>query len=346
MRTGVATGDRSERQSAAGDALGGGRSLPAVVEEFLAIDVEARPMDANAAGELARRYPEWDYRLQDHRVNWCRVIERAADRGSDECVSGTLTTHQSTVRLLRRFFEGLRPPAIRRLAGQPDGEDLDIDAVVRRTAEQRAGFEGGDRIYVRHEKRERDVAVVFLVDVSGSTGRHIESGRRVIDVERESLVLLCEALDAVGDQYALYAYSGQGRTSVEVQAIKEFDEPLGITTAQRLGGLSPRQQNRDGAAIRHAVAKLKQRDVKTRLLVLLSDGRPLDGDYKDEYALEDTKAALQEARRDGIHPFCVTIDREADHYVRRMYGQVAYTVIDRVESLPAKLPRIYQRLAT
>lgn len=344
-RTGVANGDRSERQSAAGDALGGGRSLPAVVEEFLAIDVEARPMDANAAGELARRYPEWDYRLQDHRVNWCRVIERAADRGSDECVSGTLTTHQSTVRLLRRFFEGLRPPAIRRLAGQPDGEDLDIDAVVRRTAEQRAGFEGGDRIYVRHEKRERDVAVVFLVDVSGSTGRHIESGRRVIDVERESLVLLCEALDAVGDQFALYAYSGQGRTSVEVQAIKEFDEPLGITTAQRLGGLSPRQQNRDGAAIRHAVAKLKQRDVKTRLLVLLSDGRPLDGDYKDEYALEDTKAALQEARRDGIHPFCVTIDREADQYVRRMYGQVAYTVIDRVESLPAKLPRIYQRLA-
>jgi nitric oxide reductase activation protein len=222
---------------------------------------------------------------------------------------------------------------------------LDIDAVVRRTAEQRAGFEGGDRIYVRHEKRERDVAVVFLVDVSGSTGRHIESGRRVIDVERESLVLLCEALDAVGDQFALYAYSGQGRTSVEVQAIKEFDEPLGITTAQRLGGLSPRQQNRDGAAIRHAVAKLKQRDVKTRLLVLLSDGRPLDGDYRDEYALEDTKAALQEARRDGIHPFCVTIDREADQYVRRMYGQVAYTVIDRVESLPAKLPRIYQRLA-
>jgi nitric oxide reductase NorD protein len=345
-RTGVATGDRSERQSAAGDALGGGRSLPAVVEEFLAIDVEARPMDANAAGELARRYPEWDYRLQDHRVNWCRVIERAADRGSDECVSGTLTTHQSTVRLLRRFFEGLRPPAIRRISGQPDGEDLDIDAVVRRTAEQRAGFEGSDRIYVRHEKRERDVAVVFLVDVSGSTGRHIESGRRVIDVERESLVLLCEALDAVGDQYALYAYSGQGRTSVEVQAIKEFDEPLGIATAQRLGGLSPRQQNRDGAAIRHAVAKLKQRDVKTRLLVLLSDGRPLDGDYKDEYALEDTKAALQEARRDGIHPFCVTIDREADQYLRRMYGQVAYTVIDRVESLPAKLPRIYQRLAT
>jgi nitric oxide reductase activation protein len=345
-RTGIRTGAAGEQRSSTGDALGGGRLLPAVVEDVLALEVDAAPLEADREAERVRRYPEWDYRLQDHRVNWCRVVERAADRGSDECVSGTLTAHGSTVRLLRRYFEGLRPPAFRRVPGQSEGEELDIDAVVRRAADQRAGLEGTDRIYVRHDRKERDVAAAFLVDVSGSTGRRIEGGRRIIDVEKESLVLLCEALDAVGDQYALYAYSGQGRGSVEVRTIKEFDEPLGTTTAQRLGGLSPCQQNRDGAAIRHAVANLKQRDVKTRLLVLLSDGRPLDGDYKDEYALEDTKAALREARREGVHPFCVTIDREADQYVRRMYGEVEYTVIDRIESLPGRLPRVYQRLAT
>ena len=345
-RSGAPAGDRPERQSPGGEPVGGGRSLPSVVEEVLAIEVDARPREADDANERIYRYPEWDYRLQDHRIHWCRVVERSAERGSDECVSGTLTAHQSAVRLLRRFFEGLRPPAFRRLAGQPDGEDLDVDALVRRAAEQRAGFEGSDRIYVRREKKERDVAVAFLIDVSGSTGRQVEHGRRVIDVEKESLILLCEALDAVGDQYALYAYSGQGRATVDVQIIKNFDERLGTTTAERLGGLSPRQQNRDGAAIRHAVAKLKQRDVKTRVLVLLSDGRPLDGEYKDEYALEDTKAALREAKREGIHPYCVTIDREAHSYVRRMYGQVEYTVIDRVESLPGRLPRIYQRLTT
>ncbi|HEY7130512.1 MAG TPA: VWA domain-containing protein [Nitrospira sp.] len=344
--SGARTGAGGEQHSPDGDALGGGRSLPAVVEEMLALEVDAPAPETNPEDEQVRRYHEWDYRLQDHRVNWCRVVERDADRGSDECVSGTLNAHGSTVRLLRRYFEGLRPPAFGRIGGQSDGEELDIDAVVRRAAEQRAGFEGSDRVYIRHEKKERDVAAAFLVDVSGSTGRQIESGRRIIDVEKESLVLLCEALEAVGDQYALYAYSGQGRGSVEIRTIKEFDERLGTTTAQRLGGLSPCQQNRDGAAIRHTVAKLKQRDVRTRLLVLLSDGRPLDGDYKDEYALEDTKAALREARREGIHPFCVTIDREADQYVRRMYGEVEYTVIDRIESLPGRLPRVYQRLAT
>ena len=336
-----------EEQSLGRDLLGGGDSLPAVVEELLTLDVQPQLRHESAVpGGQTIRYPEWDYMLQDYRVNWCRVLERPADSGSDETVSATLTAHRSDIRSLRRFFEGLRPPAFRRLAGQADGEDLDLDAVVRRAAEQAAGFEGSDRVYVRREKKDRDVAVALLVDVSGSTGRQLEGGRRVIDVERDSLVLLCEALEAVGDQYALYAYSGQGRGSVDVLMIKGFDERLGPATAQRLGGLSPRQQNRDGAAIRHAVAALMRREAKTRLLLLLSDGRPLDGDYKEEYALEDTKAALREANRHGIHPFCVTIDREADGYMRRMYGDVHYTVIDRVESLPARLPRIYRRFAT
>ena len=347
-RSGAGQGShRGQQESTSGDVLGGGRSLPSTVEELLALDVEQQPApEFNGQGERAARYPEWDHTIQDYRVNWCRVVERSAEAGSDDTVSATLTAHRSSIKGLRRFFESLRPPAFRRVAGQADGEDLDIDAVVRRAAEQRAGCEGSDRVYVRREKRERSVAVAFLVDVSGSTSRQLEGGRRVIDVEKESLVLLCEALDAIGDQYALYAYSGQGRASVDFLTVKDFDERLGSATAHRLGGLGPRQQNRDGAAIRHAVAKLKAREAKTRILILLSDGRPLDGEYKDEYSLEDTKAALREARRQGIDPFCVTIDREADSYLRRMYGDVRYAVIDRVEALPSRLPRIYRQLTT
>lgn len=347
-RSGAGQGARpGEQESTSGDVLGGGRSLPPVVEELLALEVEQQPiLESTAQGERAVRYSEWDYTIQDYRMNWCRVVERPAEAGSDEFVSSTLTIHQSAIKSLRRFFESLRPPAFRRVAGQADGEDLDIDAVVRRAADQRAGLEGGDRIYVRREKKERDVAVAFLVDVSGSTSRQLESGRRVIDIEKESLVLLCEALDAVGDQYGLYAYSGQGRAAVDFLTIKDFDDRLGASTAHRLGGLGPRQQNRDGAAVRHATAKLLAREVKTRILMLLSDGRPLDGDYKGEYSLEDTKAALRDARRHGVNPFCVTIDREADSYLRRMYGDVQYSVIDRIEALPTRLPRIYQQLAT
>ena len=221
-----------------------------------------------------------------------------------------------------------------------------MDAAVRMCAERAAGADLSDRIYVRRERKERDVAAAFLVDVSGSTSRQLDSGRRVIDLEKEGLVLLCEALEAVGDQYALYGYSGQGRGQVDFLVIKDFDDRLGGKAAHRLSGLAPMQQNRDGAAIRHATAKLLARETRTRLLVLISDGRPLDDGYKDEYSLEDTKAALREARQRGVHPFCITIDREADGYVRRMYGDVQFAVIDHLEDLPKRLPRIYQRLTT
>ena len=343
-RTGAGQGTRGEQESMGREVLAGGQSL-SLVEELLALEVEPQPMPESTAHEARTvRYPEWDHTIQDYRVNWCLVAEWPAETKSAESVEEILAAHRSAIRSLRRTFENLRPPAFRRVAGQADGDDLDIDAVVRRAAELRAGSEGDDRLYVRREKRQRDVAVAFLVDVSGSTSRRLDSGRRVIDVEKESLVLLCEALEAVGDQYGLYAYSGQGRGSVDFLTIKDFDDRLGPATALRLGGLAPRQQNRDGAAIRHAAAKLLARDAIHRLLILVSDGRPLDGEYKDAYALEDTKTALREARQRGINPFCVTIDREADLYMRRMYGDVQFAVIDRVESLPSRLPRMYHRL--
>ncbi|OQW30339.1 MAG: hypothetical protein A4E19_10560 [Nitrospira sp. SG-bin1] len=321
------------------------RSLLSVVEERLTRDTDVQSLQEPKAHEgRAVLYPEWDYRIEDYRMDWCRVMEQPADWGSDEFVTATLAGQQSTVKSLRRFFEGLRPPAFRRVAGQVDGEEVDLDALIRRIGEQRAGMEGGDRLYVRREKKERNVAVAFLVDISGSTSRELGDRRRVIDIEKAGLVLLCEALDAVGDQYGLYAYSGQGRANVDFLTIKDFDDRLGPSTAHRLGGLVPRHQNRDGAAIRHATAKLLTREAKNRILVLLSDGRPLDDQYKDDYSLEDTKMALREARQRGVETFCVTIDREAEQYLRRMYADAQYCVIDRIEALPTKLPGIYKQL--
>ncbi|MDH4303378.1 MAG: VWA domain-containing protein [Nitrospira sp.] len=327
-----------------GEVLQEGRALPSIVEECLALELNPQSRQTMADEERASLYPEWDYRIEDYRMNWSRIVERPADLGSDEFVTETLAARQSVVKLLRRFFEGLRTPAYRRMAGQPDGEEVDLDAAVRRTADQRAGMDSDDRLYIHREKRERDVAVAFLVDISGSTSQHLGTGRRVIDVEKEALVLLCEALDAVGDQYGLYAYSGQGRARVEFLTIKDFDDRLGATTARRLGGLAPRHQNRDGTAIRHTIAKLSARDAKHRLLVILSDGRPLDDQYRDEYSLEDTKAALREARQRGIEAFCVTIDREAESYLRPLYAETRYCVIDNVEALPTRLPRMYRQL--
>ncbi len=290
-------------------------------------------------------YPEWDGMIQDYRLKWCRVIERPGPEGSPDFAQATLEKHASSIRLLRRYFETIRPTALRRVRGYEHGEELDLDAVISRAVDRRAGAEPSDRIYSRRDKRERQVAVAFLVDMSGSTGRQIETGaRRVIDIEKEGLVLLIEALEAIGDQYALYGFSGQGRDHVDFLVLKDFEDTLRYQVAQRIEAMTPLQQNRDGAAIRHAAQKLLQCPARHRLLILLSDGKPLDGGYAEEYALEDTKMALREARQRGISPFCLTVDREATGYLKRMYGDVQYLVLDDVADLPERLPRVYQRL--
>ncbi|WP_342349594.1 VWA domain-containing protein [uncultured Nitrospira sp.] len=290
-------------------------------------------------------YEEWDGTVRDYRPQWCRVIEQAGREGSPDFVDETFQTYGPIVRLIRRYFEAIRPEAFRRMGRQSHGEDIDLDALVNWMVDRRQGNDSSDQVYATRQKRDRQVAVAFLVDMSGSTGRQIGArARPVIDIEKEGLLLLSEALSAIGDQYAMYGFSGQTRQSVEIHVLKDFDHRSGGRVGLKISGVTSKQQNRDGAAIRHATHRLKQQPAKVRLLILISDGKPLDDDYADEYSLEDTKMALREARLQGVHPFCITIDQAPTDYVKRMYGEIGYVVVDEVESLPMKLPKIYQRL--
>ena len=303
------------------------------------------PVGEGKGAERSYVYPEWDGSIQDYRLKWCRVVERPGKEGSQDFARNVLEKHAPAMRVLRRYFETIRPTAMRRVHGYDHGDDVELDAAVRWMAERKAGADPSDRIYDRRDKRERQVAVAFLVDLSGSTDRQLETGtRRVIDVEKEGLVLLTEALESIGDAYALYGFSGHGRRQVDFLVLKDFEDTRRRHVGQRIEAMSPLQQNRDGAAIRHAVQKLLRCAARHRLLILVSDGRPLDGDYGEEYALEDTRMALREARQRGVVPFCITVDQQASGYLKRMYGGVHYVVLPDVQTLPERLPRVYQRL--
>ena len=307
-----------------------------------------RPNDGQQGARLREGeylYEEWDGTVRDYRPQWCRVIEQAGREGSPDFVDETFQAYGPIVRLIRRYFESIRPEAFRRMGRQSHGEDIDLDALVNWMVDRRQGNDSSDQVYATRQKRDRQVAVAFLVDMSGSTGRQIGTrARPVIDIEKEGLLLLSEALSAIGDQYAMYGFSGQSRQSVDIHVLKDFDQRPGGRVGLKISGVTAKQQNRDGAAIRHATQRLKQQAAKVRLLILISDGKPLDDDYADEYSLEDTKMALREARLQGVHPFCITIDQAPTDYVKRMYGEIGYVVVDEVESLPMKLPKIYQRL--
>lgn len=293
-------------------------------------------------------YPEWDCGIDDRKPNWVRLTEYTVLPGNGEFVRRVREEHGSLIAQVRRSFEALRPEGVRRQRGVPDGDEIDLERWVEAITERRAGGSPSDRLYTRHQPRDRDVAVAFLVDMSSSTNELANAdGKRIIDVEKQALVLIAEAVDAIGDACAIWGFSGYGREQVAFYEAKGFQDPWDDRARERVGRMSWKMENRDGAAIRHASRRLAERRAKVRLLILLSDGKPLDcgcDHYADRYAQEDTRVALVEARQAGIHPFCITVDPQGGDYLARMYGEGGYTVISRVEALPQRLPLIYRRL--
>ena len=307
-------------------------------------------------GEVAFNYDEWDRELTDHRVGWCRVIEKKVKRGNRTFVDDTRERYKGVVSSIRHQFQLMKPENLTKIANELDGEDYDLNAVVDYFIDRRADGQQSERIYTKRLRRRRDVAVSFLLDQSSSTARTIgrhplqpytHPGRRIIEIEKEGLVLMSEALEAVGDVYAINGFTSEGRRNVKFYVMKDFDEQYSDEVMRRIGGITYQNNTRLGAAIRHATAKLEKQEARTRLLIVLSDGRPYDHDYGDaRYAREDTREALIDAKTRGITPFCITIDRESEAELRDLYGEVGYTIIDDVLSLPERLPGIYRRLTT
>lgn len=288
--------------------------------------------------EGAFLYDEWDHGRQHYRKNWCAIREKPGPAVTDDFIEKTRSKYHSQIKQLRRSFEAMRDED-RLLKRQADGDEVDLDALVEALADSRDGSEMSSRLFTRMHRSERNIAVLFMVDMSGSTRGWIN------EAEREALVLLCEALESLGDRYAIYGFSGVGRKRCDIYTIKTFADGYDDATRARISGIQPQDYTRMGAPIRHLSTLLNASEAKTRLLITLSDGKPDDyADYKGDYGIEDTRRALIEARRSGIHPYCITIDEQARDYLPHMYGAAAYTVVERVEELPQKVADIYRRI--
>ncbi|HEY6806299.1 MAG TPA: VWA domain-containing protein [Pyrinomonadaceae bacterium] len=314
------------------------------------------PEQVLTEGEVAYNYDEWDRELTDHRLGWCRVIEKRVKHGDASFVDETKERHKGVISSIRHQFQLMKPENLTRVTNEVDGEEFDLNALIDYVIDRRADGQQSERIYTKRLRRRRDVAVSFLLDQSSSTARTIgrhplqpytRPGRRIIEIEKEGLVLMSEALEAVGDVYAINGFTSEGRRNVKFYVVKDFDEKYSDEVKKRIGGINYQNNTRLGAAIRHAAAKLAKQDARTRLLIVLSDGRPYDHDYGDaRYAREDTREALRQAKTEGITPFCITIDRESEAELKDLYGEIGYTIIDDVLTLPERLPGIYRRLTT
>lgn len=309
-------------------------------EGFNRQDSNSGEESVSFAEQGAHSYDEWDFRRGGYRSNWCSLHEKSINSVRSNFVASTLEKYASQMNRLRRQFEMLRTQN-RFVRRRRHGDDIDLDALIDALGDSRAGLTPSDRLFVRLLRDERDIGAMFLVDMSNST-----EGWVGIAV-KEALVLLAEALEVVGDQYGIYGFSGMRRSKSELFHIKHFEEPYDAEVKRRIGSITPKEYTRMGPPIRHLTKKLLETQSKVRLLVVISDGKPEDyDDYKGQYAIEDTRKALLEARGCGIYPFCITIDKSAHQYLTHMFGKGNYIFIDNILSLPAKITEMYRLLTS
>ena len=343
--------------------------------------------DDDAGGELEARepetyvYDEWDFRANDYKPRWCIVKEKTVEEGDPAFYQDALKTYTALSNHIRRQFELIMPESMRKTYRLVDGEDIDLNGALEAWVDLKMGIPPDEKIYWHRNRNKREVAVVFLLDMSASTAEAIDEGRqqvddrdapddpveymvwlrrrreglvrrnykRIIDLEKEGTTLLINALESIGDTYGIYGFSGYGRENVEFYVVKDINEEFSDKVKRRIDKITPLHATRMGAAIRHAITKLENQDAKTKIMFLISDGRPQDRGYsregvEKEYAVHDTHMALVEARRQEIIPFCLTVDKAGHDYLKSMCGDMGYEVLADIWSLPERLPMLYRQL--
>jgi nitric oxide reductase NorD protein len=338
--------DAATDESAATGIVTGGGATPS--ERAQTADAEAsEPLDDPRRDERRPApdrppahgipYPEWDAYAHQLRAHRATVSCSIAESGDAAWADDVMREHAPLVREVRDRFAPLRAHRLR-LRRQQTGDELDLEACVTAMVDRHLGRVPSERLYQVVRPARHTVAIALLVDTSGSTANRLADGRTVLDVERMTLLLASEALATLGDPYAMLAFAGAGRHGVQVRTIKAFDEDDLAAARRRIAALVPRDNTRLGAAVRHATSVLNAQPAQRRVLLLLSDGQPNDVDfYQGAYAIEDSRRALNEARAEGVVPFCLTVEQEDREYLPHLFGPTGYRVIARPQQLPGAL---------
>ncbi|MGD8970284.1 MAG: hypothetical protein PVG01_02670 [Desulfobacterales bacterium] len=308
---------------------------------------ETLPPDDETQAQAVTWYPEWDCNLGDYLTEHTRVRDCVITGCKKRFYSRVLQRHRGLVKRIRTAFELLKPEGLKLYRQWIEGDAFDYRALLDFVLDKKAGITPSERLYIKRLKVNRDVAVLLLVDLSRSTANPVAgSTARVLDVAKEAIVLFSEALEVVGDIYAIAGFSGNGRLGVDYFHIKDFSEPMNTVVRNRIDAMVPQRNTRMGAAIRHATAQFAAVTSRVRLLITIGDGFPNDLGYKKRYAVEDTRRAISEARSRHIHVHAITIniDTADDGRLDDLYGEIHHNVIANVVDLPEKLWRIYGML--
>jgi nitric oxide reductase NorD protein len=309
-------------------------------------NAQSRGEEENTGVLPPQHYPEWDMSVQTYRPDWATVYEAIQSPGNAGEIDKLLDKHGMLTKQLKAIVDLLKPQQRKRIRYQEEGDELDLDTAIRAAIDMRLGFTPDTRIHQSHVKDGRDISVLLLLDLSQSIN-DVPPGLEtsILQLSQEAVSLMAEAVEALGDPFAIAGFSSNTRHEVRYSHFKGFSEEWGHEPKARLAAMKAGESTRMGAAIRHAGRYLERRKEEKRLLLILTDGEPHDIDVTDpKYLQDDTHMAVSELSSKGIATYCITLDPNADDYVADVFGRNNYTVIDRVERLPEKLPRLFMSM--
>jgi nitric oxide reductase NorD protein len=293
-------------------------------------------------------YQEWDYQIQLHRPDWATVYERRQPKGDPEDIKMILDEYRPVAHRIKQIIDLLTPEGVQRMRGLEDGDEIDLNAAVDAMISIRMGEQPNPRITLRNVLKSRDLSVVVLMDLSESTNEVMAgSDKTVLQLTREAVTLVATAINGIGDPFALHGFASDGRHDVQYYRFKDFSQHFDDEAKSRLAGMKGGLSTRMGAALRHAGHHLSKQHEKRKLILLVTDGEPADIDERDpQHLRHDSKKAIEELYSKGVITYCLTLDPNADNYVKRIFGENNYTIIDNVDRLPEKLPTLFASLTS
>ena len=293
-------------------------------------------------------YQEWDYQIQLHRPDWATLYERRQPKGDPEMIENIITEYKPVAHRIKQIIDLLTPEGVQRVRNMEDGDEIDINAAIDAMVAIRMGEQPNPRITMRNVLKNRDLAVVVLMDLSESTNETVEgSDKTILQLTREATTLVATAINGIGDPFALHGFASDGRHDVQYYRFKDFNQHFDDDAKSRLAGMQGGLSTRMGAAMRHAGQHLLKQPERRKLLLIITDGEPADIDERDpQHLRHDTKKSVEELYSKGVMSYCLTLDANADNYVKRIFGANNYTIIDHVQRLPEKLPVLFATLTS
>ncbi|OOZ39254.1 VWA domain-containing protein [Solemya pervernicosa gill symbiont] len=293
-------------------------------------------------------YQEWDYQIQLARPDWSTVYERRQPKGDVDDIEQILTDYKPIAHRIKQIIDLLTPEGVQRVRNMEDGDEIDLNAAIDAMVSIRMGEQPNPRITMRNVLKNRDLSVVVLLDLSESTNEKMAgSDKTVLELTREAATLVATAIEGIGDPFALHGFASDGRHDVQYYRFKDFNQHFDNEAKSRLAGMKGGLSTRMGAALRHAGHHLLKQPERRKLILLVTDGEPADIDERDpQHLRHDTKKAVEELYSHGVLSYCLTLDPNADSYVKRIFGESNYTIIDNVDRLPEKLPTLFASLTS